>query len=173
MTSQNNPWMYECSVPALLRTLTNLRHLLEKAAAHAEAKKIDSAVFVSSRLYPDMFPLSSQVQIACDNSKGCVARLTGVEAPKFEDKETTLAELIARIDKTLAFVQSVAPASFEGSEARAIELKTPRGSLHFKGWDYLRVFVLPNVYFHVVTAYNILRHNGVELGKFDYLGAVQ
>lgn len=163
--------MYASSVPAILRALGNLRAVLAKGAAHCEARKIDPAVLVGSRLYPDMLPLASQVRIACDIGKGCVARLSGVDAPKFEDTETTFAELDARIAKTLDFVKSATAAQIDGSESKSVVLKTPRGDMPFTGEDYLRFFVLPNVYFHCTTAYNILRHNGVELGKLDFLGA--
>jgi uncharacterized protein len=162
--------MYQASVPPLVRTLTNLRHILSKGAAHCEARKIDAAALVGFRLYPDMRPLSFQIQVACDMSKGCVARLSGLEAPKFEDNEQTFAEFDARIEKTLAFIQSASAAQIDGTETKLVVLKTPRGELAFEGLSYVQGFVLPNVYFHVTTAYNILRHNGVELGKFDYLG---
>lgn len=162
--------MYQSSVPALTRALTNLRHLLAKAAAHCEARKIDPAVLITDRLFPDMRPLSFQVQVACDMSKGCAARLGGLDAPKFEDNEQTFAELDARIEKTIAFLQTVSAAQIDGSETKSVTIKTPRGDLHFEGLSYLQFFVLPNVYFHVTTAYNILRHNGVDVGKFDYLG---
>ena len=162
--------MYSASVPAFVRLLGSLRAILEKAAAQVEARKIEPAALVGFRLYPDMFPLSRQVQIATDIMKGCVARLAGVEPPRYEDSETTFAELVARIDKTLAFFGQFQPAQIDGSEDKAIQLKSPRGELNFSGQDYLQFFVLPNAYFHVTTAYNILRHNGVEIGKQDFLG---
>jgi hypothetical protein len=164
--------MYQSSVPVLLRVLGNLRAILEKGAAHAEAKKVDPAVLIGDRLYCDMFPLSRQVQIAADMAKGCAARLAGVEPPKYEDTETSFAELLARIDKTVAYIGEFKAAQIDGSENRAVTLTTPRGTLNFSGQHYLLYFVLPNLYFHVTTAYNILRHNGVELGKQDYLGMV-
>lgn len=162
--------MYQASAPILTRALTNLITILEKGAAHAEARKIDGSVLVGSRLFPDMFALARQVQIATDMSKGCVARLAGVEPPKFEDNETSFAELVARVRKTLDYIATLKPEQIDGSETRDIVLKSPRGEMNFKGLAYLQGFVLPNVYFHVTTTYNILRHNGVELGKMDFIG---
>lgn len=162
--------MYQASVPVLVRALGSLRHLLAKAAVHCESKKIDQAALIGFRLYPDMRPLSFQVQVACDMSKGCIARLAGVDAPKFEDNEQTFADFDARIDKTLAFIKSVGPAQIDGTEGKAVVLKTPRGDMNFEGLGYLQGFVIPNVYFHTATTYNILRHNGVEIGKMDFLG---
>ncbi len=162
--------MYDLSIPVLSRALVNLRQLLAKGAAHADARKLDATALTAFRLFPDMFPLTRQVMIATDMAKGCAARLAGVEVPKYEDNESTFAELIARVDKTLAFVQSVSKPQIDGSETRAIVLKSPRGDMNFKGYDYLIFFVLPNLHFHCTTTYNILRHNGVELGKLDYLG---
>lgn len=162
--------MYDLTVPSLVRILTNLRGLLDKAAAHAEAKKVDPLALTRFRLYPDMLPFTFQVQVACDMSKGCVARLAGLEAPKFDDSEQTFAELSARIDKTLDFVRSARREQIEGTESKAVTLKSPRGDLNFDGQTYVQFFVLPNIYFHAATAYNILRHNGVEIGKMDFLG---
>ena len=161
--------MYEATIPPLKLTLNNLAHILKKGEAHAEAKSIAPEVFVNARLFPDMYPLSRQVQIATDMSKGAAARLAGVEIPSYEDNETTFAELQARITKTLAFLDSVTPAQFEGSEKRHIELMVRKHKMEFTGQDYLLKWVFPNVYFHVTTAYDILRHNGVELGKPDFL----
>ncbi|MDZ4812129.1 MAG: DUF1993 domain-containing protein [Pseudomonadota bacterium] len=161
--------MYEATVPVLLRFLGNLEKWLDKAQAHADQKKFDTGVLVRSRLAPDMVDLARQVQIASDNAKGCVARLTGAEAPKYEDNEATFAELKERIAKTVAYVTSFKPAQFEGSETRDIVLKFPSATLEFKGKDYVLHFVIPNFLFHMTTAYNILRHNGVEIGKTDYL----
>lgn len=163
--------MYSASVPAFIRMLGNLRAILEKGAAHAAAKKFDPAVLVNGRLAPDMFALARQVQIATDAVKGCVSRLAGVEIPKYEDTEATLPDLIARLDKTIAYVKTFKPAQIDGTEEKAIVIKSPRGDLNFNGQQYLVHFVLPNLYFHVTTAYNILRHNGVEIGKQDYLGS--
>jgi hypothetical protein len=162
--------MYEACVPALSRPLDNLAVILEKAAAHAEAKKIDPAVLLQSRLYPDMFPLLKQVQIAADAAKGGAARLAGAEPPAFEDNETTLAELAERLRKTTAYLQTLKPEQFEGSEDRTVTWKTRSSTKSMQGMAYLTAHVVPNVYFHVTTAYDILRHNGVELGKQDFLG---
>lgn len=164
------PSMYEFLVPSVNRMLGNLSVLLDKAAAHAEAKKFDPANLLNARLAPDMHPFVRQVQIACDVAKGAAARLSGTEPPQHPDVEATIPELKARIAKTLEFVNSIDPAAFAGSEDRAITLKSPTRELHFGGLEYLRGFVLPNFYFHVTTAYALLRHNGVEIGKFDYLG---
>lgn len=162
--------MYQASVPSFVRTLGNLSAILDKAQAHVEAKKLDPAALTAFRLFPDMFPMTRQVQIACDAAKGGVARLAGLEIPVHEDSEKTLAELQARIAKTLAFVQSVTPAQIDGSEEKDIVIKRGDTETHFKGQQFLLGNVLPNFYFHVSTAYNILRHNGVEIGKRDYLG---
>jgi len=163
--------MYDTLVPTANRMLGNLSAFLDKAEAFAATKKIDAAVLLNSRLAPDMFPLTRQVQIAADMVKGAAARLSGTEVPKFEDNETTIAELKARIAKTLAFVNGVDAAKFGGSEDREVTLQARTGDRHFKGLSYLRDYVLPNVYFHTTTAYAILRHNGVELGKNDFMGA--
>jgi hypothetical protein len=162
--------MYQASIPAFVRMLGNLSAILDKAAAHAEAKKIDPAVFINARLSPDMFPLSRQVQIATDMAKGCAARLAGIEVPRYEDNETTFAELQARIDKTKAFIQSVNASQIDGSEERQITLKFGSRELSFLGQPYLLDFVLPNFHFHLSMTYAILRHNGVEIGKKDYIG---
>ena len=162
--------MYESLIPVANRVLANLSAILDKGAAFAEAKKVEQNVLTGARLAPDMFPLSRQVQIACDMVKGAAARLGGVEVPKHEDTETTFAELKARVAKVQAFINSVPAANFSGSEDKAITLNTRRGDQHFNGLDYLRYFVLPNFYFHVTAAYAILRHNGVELGKSDFIG---
>jgi uncharacterized protein len=162
--------MYQASIPVFIRMLGNLSAILDKAAAHAEAKKIDPSVFINARLAPDMFPLSRQVQIAADMVKGCAARLAGVEVPSYEDNETTFAELQARIAKTLAFLQSVTAEQIDGSEERKINLKFGSREVHFLGQAYLLDFVYPNFHFHLTTTYAILRHNGVEIGKMDYIG---
>ena len=163
--------MYQASAPRFAHTLKSLLAILGKAQAHCEAKKIDPLVLTSARLYPDMFPLSRQVQIACDAAKGAVARLAGVEIPKHEDTEKTFAELQERIRKTLDFIATVQPAQIDGSEDRDIVLKLRGNDVGFKGMAYLLGFANPNFYFHAATAYNILRHNGVEIGKTDFLGA--
>jgi hypothetical protein len=162
--------LYQVSIPVLTRGLRNLAHLLEKAAAHAEAKKIDPAVFSSARLAPDMHPLSRQIQMATDTAKGCAARLAGIAVPSYADTEKTFPELQARLAKTLAFLQSVDATQIDGNEGRDVVLNLRGGERHFDGQSYLLSFVLPNFYFHVTTAYAILRHNGVEIGKADYLG---
>jgi hypothetical protein len=162
--------MYQASIPVLVRTLTNLAAVLAKGAAHAEAKAFDPAVLVGARLYPDMFPLSRQVQIATDMAKGCAARLSGTEPPKYEDNEASFPELKARLDKTIAYLNGFTPAQIDGSEERTVTVPVRKETLTFKGQPYLLHYVLPNVFFHVTTAYAILRHNGVEVGKRDFLG---
>jgi hypothetical protein len=165
--------VYDLSIPTLSRGLTNLSAMLDKAAAHAAAKKFDPTVLAQARLYPDMHPLSRQVQIACDTAKGAAARLAGIENPKHEDNEVTLADLKHRVAKTLDFLQSVRADQMQGAENRAIEIKFPNGTMKFTGLDYLTNFVLPNFYFHESIAYALLRHGGVEIGKGDFLGAIQ
>ena len=162
--------MYQASAPVLERMLLNLVAILEKGAAHAAAKKIEPSVFINARLSPDMFTFAKQIQIAADMAKGCMARLAGDEPPKHEDNETTFAELIARIEKTIAYIKRFTPAQIDGSEDRHIVLPMRSGPLEFKGQPYLLHWVYPNFYFHVTTAYDILRHNGVEVGKMDFLG---
>jgi hypothetical protein len=163
--------MYLASVPPMIRTLTSLHAMLGKAAAYAEARKIDPSVLVNARLYPDMFPLARQVQIATDNAKGSVSRLAGMEPPKYEDNETGFVELMARIDKTIAFLETFRPEQIDGSEDKTITLNIPSRTLTFKGMPYLLDFVIPTIYFHVTIAYAILRHNGLEIGKMDYIGS--
>ena len=165
--------MYDFSIPALIRGLTNLSAILDKGAARAAAGKFDSAVLAQSRLFPDMHPLVRQVQIACDTAKGAAGRLAQIEIPKHEDTETTFAELKARIAKTLDFVNSVNAAQLKDAESRDIEIKFPSGSWKFTGIGYLTGFVLPNFYFHVSMVYALLRKNGVEIGKGDFLGPIQ
>jgi uncharacterized protein len=162
--------MYDASIPSLKRALNNLSHILKKGEEHADAKKIEHSVLLNGRLFPDMFPLIQQVQIATDMSKGGAARLAGLEVPSYDDNETTFAELQARIAKTIAFIDTVKPAQMEGAETRDITIHVRKMELKFTGQSYLLTWVNPNVYFHVTTAYNILRHNGVELGKPDFLG---
>jgi uncharacterized protein len=165
--------MYEISIPVLTRGLTNLSAILDKAAAHATTKKFDSAVLASSRLFPDMHPLLRQVQIACDTAKGAAARLAGVEVPKHEDTEATFAELKARIAKTVDFLKTITAAQLKDAESRSIEIKFPNGAWKFTGIDYVTGFVLPNFYFHSSMVYALLRKAGVEIGKGDFLGAIQ
>ncbi len=162
--------MYQASVPVCIRSLNNLVGILEKGATYAETKKIDQHVLVNSRLFPDMFPLSRQVQIASDIAKRGVAQLAGTEAPQFEDNETTLPELIDRVQKTISYLDTFKPEQIDGSEDKAITIKQGDKSLSFQGMPFLLYFVLPNLYFHVTTTYDILRHCGVELGKKDFLG---
>lgn len=162
--------MYQAAVPPVIRSLTNLRAVLEKAAAHAEAKKIEPSVLLGLRLYPDMFPFSRQVQIATDNAKGMAARLAGLEPPKYDDTETTFPDLMARIDRTVAYLNTFTPGQIDGSEDRVVVLPRRSGTLELPGLRYLTEFVLPNFHFHVSIAYAILRHGGVELGKQDFLG---
>jgi hypothetical protein len=164
--------MYEASAPRFINTLKNLAGILDKAQAHAEAKKIDPLVLTASRLYPDMFALARQVQIACDTAKGAMARLAGVDNPKHEDTEQSIADLKGRIDKTIAFIETFKPAQIDGSEDKALTIKLGPREVNWKGMQYLLGFALPNFYFHATTAYDILRHNGVELAKRDYIGAV-
>lgn len=164
--------MYQATVPPLLTALRNLSTILEKADANAKARAIEPAVLLGTRLYPDMFPLSRQVQIAADFAKGTAARLAGVEVPKFDDVETNFEELRARLAKTADFVSSFKPEQFDGSDARMVTVPVGRGeSMTFPGLLYLQHFALPNLYFHATTAYAILRHCGVDLGKRDFIGA--
>jgi hypothetical protein len=163
--------MYAASVPVLVRGLGNLSSLLEKGLASAEARKIDPAVLVAARLAPDMLPLSAQVQIASDSAKGAASRLAGVDNPSWADNETTFPELQARIKQTIDFLQTFKPEQFEGSEARSVTIPSGNGDLKFTGQEFLFGFVLPNFFFHITTAHAILRHNGVPIGKMDYLGA--
>ena len=162
--------MYQASVPLFRRSLAALGAVLGKGAAFAEAKKIDPTVLLQARLAPDMFPLVRQVQSASDSAKGCVARLAGAEVPSWPDTETSFAELQSRIARTLEYVAGFAPDQIDGSEARKVVLTFRTGEVTFDGQVYLIGFVIPNFLFHCTTAYAILRHNGVELGKRDYLG---
>ncbi|AZZ90048.1 DUF1993 family protein [Hahella sp. KA22] len=162
--------MYQTSVPIFIRMLGNLNQILEKAAAHAEKKGFNPQNLVNYRLYPDMLPLSSQIQIATDTVKGCVARLSDQQPPVFEDNEITLAELSARVTKTIDYVKTFTPEQIDNTEEKTIQLKLGSYTPTFTGQRYLLHFVLPNLYFHITTAYAILRHNGVDIGKADYLG---
>ncbi|MDE3739645.1 MULTISPECIES: DUF1993 family protein [Pseudomonas] len=164
--------MYEASIPVLARMLGNLSNILKKGEANALARGIDPKVFIESRLAPDMYALARQVQIASDMAKGCAARLANIEVPSWVDSETTFEELQARIAKTQAFIQGIDAAQLEGSESRTVVLKMRSGEISFSGRDYLLGFALPNFYFHITTTYAILRHNGVDVGKMDYLGGV-
>ena len=165
--------LYDFSIPPLTRGLTNMSAILDKAAAFATAKKLEPGVLSQTRLYPDMHPLSRQVQIACDTAKGAAARLAGVEIPKHEDTETTLPELKARIAKTLDFLKTISADKMSGEENRSIEIKFPNGAWKFTALSYLNDFVLPNFYFHHSMVYALLRKSGVEIGKGDFLGDIQ
>lgn len=162
--------MYQSAVPTCIRTLGNLAAILEKGAAHAEARKIDPAALLSARLFPDMLPFTKQIQLATDSASGSIARLAGVEVPALEHNETSFAELIARVKKTLQFLESIKPEQVDGAEDKTISWQSRSSTKTMQGHPYLMNHLLPNVFFHVTTAYNILRHNGVELGKMDYLG---
>lgn len=162
--------IYDATIPPLKRALGNMAAILKKGEEYADAKKVDHQILLNSRLFVDMYPLTRQVQIATDMSKGAGARLATIEIPKYEDNEASFAELQARIAKTIAFLDSIKPQQMEGAESREVTITIRKADLKFSGQDYLLKWVLPNVYFHVTTAYNILRHNGVELAKQDFLG---
>ena len=162
--------MYQASVPRFVNILGNLSNILDKAQAHVDAKKIDATALTTYRIFPDMLPMSKQVQIACDTAKGVIARLAGVDIPAYEDNEVTLADLKARVAKTIAFIQTFTPAQIDGTEDKAIVTKRGDKETHYKGMQFLLGHAVPNFYFHVMTTYNILRHNGVEIGKRDFLG---
>mgnify|MGYP001794405224 CR=1 FL=1 len=162
--------MYQASVPVFSRSLNNLAAILEKAAVQAETKKVDPAVLINYRLYPDMFQLARQVQIATDGAKGGVARLAGLEPPKYEDNEASMADLIARLRKTVAYMETIKPEQIDGSEDKTVTWKTQTATRSMQGLPYLLNHVTPNLYFHVTTAYAILRHCGIEIGKQDFLG---
>jgi hypothetical protein len=162
--------MYQASVPVMARMFGNLAAILTKAEEDATARKIEPSVFLNARLAPDMHPLTRQIQIASDAAKGGLARLAGVEVPSFADDETSFSELQARIKKTVDFLESVTPAQIDGSEEKTITLKFPGREVSFPGQVFLLNFTLPNFFFHVTMAYAILRHNGVALGKMDFLG---
>jgi hypothetical protein len=167
-----NASMYSMSVPIFAKTLGNLSAILDKAAAHAAARKIDPAVLLGARLYPDMFPLTRQVQLATDFAKGSAARLAGQEPPKYDDSETTIDQLKARIARTIEFLQGFRPDQFEGAETREVSLRIRDTVQKYAGLAYISHVALPNFFFHATTAYDILRHNGVELGKRDFIGTV-
>ena len=162
--------MYQASVPRFVNILGNLSNILDKAQAHVDARKIEPAALTTYRLFPDMLPMAQQVQIACDAAKGVVARLAGVEIPVHEDNEKTLADLKARIAETIAFIQTVTPRQIDGTEDKEIVIKRHDQETRYKGMQFLLGHALPNFYFHVTTTYNILRHNGVEIGKKDFIG---
>lgn len=162
--------MYKASIPVFIHMLGNLSVILDKGAAYAESKKIDPTVLLNSRLYPNMFALVRQVEIATDMTKGCAARLAGQDPPSYEDNEASFAALKARIDKTIAFLKTFKSEQIDGTEEKTVQLKVGGQPMTFQGLPYLQHYVLPNLYFHTTTAYNILRHSGVDLGKKDYLG---
>ena len=164
--------MHQAAAPVFGQVLGALSKVLDKAQAHAAAKKIDPAVLIGSRLAPDMFPLGKQVQLVCDFAKGAMARLAGMEVPSWPDTEKSFDELKQRIQKTLDYVESFKPAQIDGSEEREVKLSIAGAPVTVKGQPYLLRFVLPNLFFHATTAYAILRHNGVELGKRDFIGQV-
>src|SRR3970282_1366640 len=165
----SNP-TYDLMTSIFSRMLPNLKAILSKAEADAEARKIHPQVYLQARLAPDMLPFTRQIQIATDQVKGGMGRLAGVQVPTWEDNEKTFEELRARVDKASAYLKTFKPAQFEGAETRPVELKFPNATFNFTGKDYLLNFVLPNFYFHITTAYAILRHNGVQLGKRDFIG---
>jgi len=162
--------MYTLSADVYTNILGNLSWLLEKGATHAANRKFDPSILLNARLAPDMLPLTRQVQLACDQAKNSLARLAAQQPPRFEDTETSFEELRARIARTIDFIRSVPASALEGSETRDIKVPAGDHTFEFKGLEYLQRFALPNVFFHVTTAYNILRHNGVELGKQDFIG---
>ncbi|MCC7327098.1 MAG: DUF1993 domain-containing protein [Burkholderiales bacterium] len=164
--------MFQASVPVFARGLAGLKTILTKGAAHAAAKKIDESVFIGARLFPDMLPLARQVHIATDFARGTIARLAGVEPPKWDDNESTFAELIARVERTIDAVNAFTPAQVDGSEAREITRPVRGEPKTFTGINYLLQYAMPNFYFHKTTVYAILRSNGIELGKADYIGAL-
>lgn len=162
--------MYQASVPAFIRALSNLAGILEKGVAHAKAHKIEETVLLNSRLFPDMFPLVRQVQIATDTARSGAARLAGAEFPAYQDNETTFAELATRIHNTVKYLETLQPAHVDGSEDKTISWQSRSSTKSMQGLPYLFNHLLPNMHFHVTTAYNILRHNGVDVGKKDFLG---
>jgi hypothetical protein len=164
--------MYQASVPLMTKMLINLKAILQKAATHAKAKKIEESALLNARLYPDMFVLTRQVQIACDFARGTAARLAGLEPPAYEENEQSLAELVSRIDRSVDYLQTLKRQQIDGSETREIVRPLRGEPKKFTGINYLLQFALPNFFFHVTTAYAILRHNGIEIGKYDYIGAL-
>jgi hypothetical protein len=165
--------IHDATVPVFVRAMQSLSGVIEKGRLHAETEKWDPSVLLATRLYPDMFPLSRQIQVVSDQCKGGASRLAAIEPPKYPDTESSFAELKERLDKTIAFVKGIDRQKFEGADKRVVELKFPNNTLTFKnGWDYLLAFVLPNVYFHCSAAYGILRHCGVKLGKADFMGRI-
>jgi hypothetical protein len=164
--------MYQASVPVFTRMLTNLKGILEKGAAHAQAKKLDEAVLLNARLYPDMFAFTRQVQLACDFARGTGARLAGMEPPAYEENERGFAELVSRVDRSIEYLRTLTATMIDGSEGREIVRPIRGEPKKFTGIGYLLQYALPNFFFHATTAYAILRHSGVELGKSDFIGAL-
>jgi hypothetical protein len=162
--------MHAMSYDVFKRALLQLQHVMEKAVANATARKFETVVLVGARLAPDMLPFARQVQLASDFAKNSMARLAGIDPPKFEDTETTMDELFARVKKTIEFIDSVPASSLEGSESRDIKIPLRDRTVEFKGLAFLQHWAIPNFFFHHVTAYNLLRHNGVDIGKRDFLG---
>ena len=162
--------MYQASVPRFINILGNLNAILDKTQAHVDAKKLDETALTGFRLYPDMLPMARQIMIATDTAKGLAARLAGVDIPVYEDTEKTLAELKARIAKTIAYLQTFTPAQIDGTEDKEIVIKRGDKETRYTGMQFMLGHAVPNFYFHVTTTYAILRHNGVEIGKRDYLG---
>ena len=162
--------MYQASVPIFIKMLTNLKSILDKAAANAQRRKIQEGVLLEARLYPDMFPLKRQVQLACDHGRGTGARLAGKEPPALEENEQTFADLVARVERSVDFLRTLKPAEIDGGEDREIVRPVRGQPKKFTGTGYLLQYGLPNFFFHVTTAYAILRHNGIELGKADFIG---
>ena len=162
--------MYQASVPRFINILGNLNAILDKTQAHVDAKKIDELALTGFRIYPDMLPMARQIMIATDTAKGLAARLAGVDIPVYEDTEKTLAELKARIAKTIAYLQTFTPAQIDGTEDKEIVIKRGDKETRYTGMQFMLGHAVPNFYFHVTTTYAILRHNGVEIGKRDYLG---
>jgi len=163
--------MYRASVPVFARNLRNLAAILKKAEAYAAERKIDPSVLLNYRLAPDMFPLTRQVQVATDMAKGCVSRLAGVDIPTYDDKEASFGELVARVERCVAYLEGFKPGQIDGTEDKSVVLKRPTGDVTYHGLPYLLEYVQPNVYFHCTTAYAILRHCGVPIGKKDFIGA--
>ena len=162
--------MYQSAVPTCIRTLSNLAAILEKGAAHVETRKIEPTALLSARLFPDMLPFAKQIQIATDTASGGLARLASVEVPAVEHSETSFPALLARVHQAIQYLQSIKPEQVDGTEDNTISWQSRSSTKSMQGHAYLMNHILPNVFFHVTTAYNILRHNGVELGKMDYLG---
>ena len=164
--------MHQCSIPVFIHSLNNLAALLKKGETHFAKEGVDALELINARLHPDMHPLSRQVQIACDVAKGAGARISGIEAPKYDDTESTFAELYTRIDNTLHFLSALSAEAINGTENKDIKMQAGPYELEFTGSSYLIKWALPNLYFHISTAYSILRHNGVDIGKIDFLGPI-